>query len=204
MLALAAALTVFSGAALANTLANGSENGILGSTFTHEGTCTVDTWHFVHTGTNSSDLPSTLHAHFQNAGWVTASGFVPGGGSIVQYNVTGVPLTDMLLDDTYDSIDNDGNLNLSHTCAGSEPSESASVSESIPGESSSPSETPFSSEQGETATPFSSEQGKTAPPSGTAGSDNGGSSPLLALAIAGLFGLVGMAAARKQRQAVRR
>src|SRR6266852_5284072 len=41
-------------------------------------------WHFIHTGTGSGDLPSTLTATFDAAGVKTALGF-QNGNSVVQY-----------------------------------------------------------------------------------------------------------------------
>ena len=76
-------------------------------------------WHFVHTGTSSANLPSTLTATFQNAGTVTVDGFV-NGNSIVMYNITTVTGTDTLISAS-DTITNDGNLNLSHICQGGPP-----------------------------------------------------------------------------------
>jgi len=76
-------------------------------------------WHFVHTGTSSSDLPSTLTATFQDAGTVTVDGYV-NGSSIVMYDITTVTGTDTLLSAS-DTITNDGLLNLSHICQGGPP-----------------------------------------------------------------------------------
>ena len=70
-------------------------------------------WHFIHTGTGASDLPSTLTATFDAAGTKTAAGF-QNGNSVVQYEViTGADT----LESASDSITNDGNLNLSHICS---------------------------------------------------------------------------------------
>jgi hypothetical protein len=68
--------------------------------------------------------------------------------------------------------------------------------------------TPFHSFQGDTAspsldTPFSSFQGETSPPTGTAGGSSSGSTPMFALLISGLFGMLGLAAAQYQRRGVR-
>jgi hypothetical protein len=79
-------------------------------------------------------------------------------------------------------------------------SESSTPSESFAGETS----TPFESFDPETSTPFESFQGETAPPTGTGDSGGGGSTPVIALMIAGLFGLLGVTAAHMQRSATRR
>ncbi|MEA2518128.1 MAG: hypothetical protein QOF49_208 [Chloroflexota bacterium] len=76
-------------------------------------------WHFVHTGTSSADLPSTLTATFADAGTVTVNGYV-NGSSIVMYDITTVTGTDTLISAS-DSITNTGNLNLSHICQGGPP-----------------------------------------------------------------------------------
>ena len=123
---LASGLLVFmiSGAALANDV-NPDHVGATDATFTSD--CTdgtpddgFTTWHFIHTGTSSADLPSELTAEFDNAGVQTADGFV-NGNSIVMYNIT-IPSGDTLLSAS-DDISNDGNLNLSHVCVGSPPPE---------------------------------------------------------------------------------
>jgi hypothetical protein len=87
-------------------------------------------WHFIHTGTDSSDLPSELTAEFADAGVVKADGFV-NGNSVVMYNI--ITDQDSLLSAS-DDIQNDGNLNLSHICSNSEEqsvAESASEAESV-------------------------------------------------------------------------
>ena len=116
---------MFSGAALANTL-NPDHVGATDATFPNQDCSDGDapegmtTWHFVHTGTSSADLPSTLTAEFDDAGVKTAAGFI-NGNSIVQYNIT-IPSGDTLLSAS-DTISNDGNLNLSHVCVGPPPPE---------------------------------------------------------------------------------
>lgn len=80
-------------------------------------------WHFVHTKTSSSDLPSTLTATFQNNTTLatftdTVSGFVH-GSSIVMYDIT--TTTNVTLISASDTIVNDGLLNLSHVCNGGPP-----------------------------------------------------------------------------------
>ena len=71
-------------------------------------------WHFVHTDTKSTDLPSTLTAKFTTAGTVTVAGFV-NGNSVVMYDI--ITGHDTLLSAS-DSISNGGLLNLSHICVG--------------------------------------------------------------------------------------
>ena len=71
-------------------------------------------WHFVHVGTDASDLPSTLTATFDVAGTVTASGYVNGSSPVMYDIITG--------EDTFlsgsDNISTGGPLNLSHICSG--------------------------------------------------------------------------------------
>ena len=86
-------------------------------------------WHFVHTGTDSGDLPSKLTAEFDSAGVLEADGYV-NGNSIVMYNI--ITGEDSLLSAS-DDIQNDGKLNLSHICSGGE---EQSVAESESGEQS--------------------------------------------------------------------
>jgi Big-like domain-containing protein len=86
-------------------------------------------WHFVHTGTTGADLPSTLTATFTD-GTTTyvlqADGYSNGGGSaIVMYDIV-TPANYSLISPTSDTISNDGLLNLSHVCPGS--NEAGSVS----------------------------------------------------------------------------
>jgi hypothetical protein len=72
-------------------------------------------WHFVHTDTKSSNLPSTLTVTFSDGSSQTVNGYV-NGNSIVMYDVkttTGLSLTK-----ASDSISPDGLLNLSHICNG--------------------------------------------------------------------------------------
>jgi hypothetical protein len=89
-------------------------------------------WHFVHTGTDGADLPSTLYAKFDSAGDVEADGYSNGGGNaIVMYDV--ITGQDTLLE-AYDSIEDDNLLNLSHICVGEEQSQSEEES-STPEES---------------------------------------------------------------------
>ena len=87
-------------------------------------------WHFVHTKTDSGDLPSQLTAEFADAGVKTADGYV-NGNSIVQYVI--ITGEDSLLSAS-DDIENDGLLNLSHICSNHEEEESVaeSVAESVP------------------------------------------------------------------------
>ena len=87
-------------------------------------------WHFVHTKTDSGDLPSKLTAEFDSAGVLEADGYV-NGNSIVMYNI--ITGEDSLLSAS-DDIQNDGLLNLSHICSGGEEqsvAESASEEESV-------------------------------------------------------------------------
>ena len=125
---LASGLLVFmvAGAASANGL-NPAHVNATDATFTSD--CTggdapegMTIWHFVHTGTNGSNLPSTLNATFDNAGAKVAAGYSNGDGSaIVMYDII-IPSGDTLLSAS-DSIVNDGNLNLSHVCVGPPPPE---------------------------------------------------------------------------------
>jgi hypothetical protein len=85
-------------------------------------------WHFVHTDTGASDLPSQLDANFKTAGDKTAAGFQNGNSNVFYEIITG---EDFLMSAS-DDIVNDGNLNLSHTCGNvAEQSEAASVAESV-------------------------------------------------------------------------
>jgi hypothetical protein len=85
-------------------------------------------WHFVHTDTSVTDLPSTLTAWFtdNNTAAITSqtvSGYV-NGSSIVMYDVT--TTTDVSLtsaSDTIENADTGGLLNLSHICNGGPPPE---------------------------------------------------------------------------------
>jgi hypothetical protein len=88
-------------------------------------------WHFIHTGTDGSDLPSKLTAEFDGVGVKTADGYSNGGGSsVVQYDI--ITGEDTLLSAS-DDIDDDGQLLLSHICfGGEEQSVPASVAESVP------------------------------------------------------------------------
>jgi len=108
-------------------------------------------WHFVHTGTGASDLPSTLTATFDIAGPQTAAGF-QNGNSIVQYNV--ITGADTLLSAS-DSISNDGLLNLSHICSNIAQTTSTSSSSSS---SSSQQTTTSTSETGSVSDTTSSQQ----------------------------------------------
>jgi hypothetical protein len=92
-------------------------------------------WHFIHVGTDGSDLPATLTAEFQDAGVVTADGESnQNGTAVVSYTI--ITGEDTLLSAS-DSINDDNLLNLSHICNGGEEqsvaeSVSESVSESVP------------------------------------------------------------------------
>jgi hypothetical protein len=80
-------------------------------------------WHFVHVGTDGTDLPSTLTATFASAGTLTATGFV-NGSSIVMYNII-TPTADTFITGS-DTITTDAQtepLNLSHICNGGPPPE---------------------------------------------------------------------------------
>jgi hypothetical protein len=81
-------------------------------------------WHFVHTGTDGTYLPSTLTATFQDAGTITVAGYSNGNGSAqVMYDITTTTGTDTLLSasDTIDNAISGGLLNLSHICQGGPP-----------------------------------------------------------------------------------
>jgi hypothetical protein len=108
-------------------------------------------WHFVHIGTDGSDLPATIDAEFDSAGHVPADGYSNGGGNAaVMYNV--ITGEDSLIG-AEDTIVDDGKLVLSHICSGGEEeqsvAESASEEESV-GESAQES-TEASGEQSEKA-----------------------------------------------------
>lgn len=75
-------------------------------------------WHFVHTGTDASDLPATITVEFSDGSSQTVDGFV-NGSSVVMYNV--ISVQDVNLTSAEDTIVNDGLLNLSHTCTGGPP-----------------------------------------------------------------------------------
>jgi ABC-type glycerol-3-phosphate transport system substrate-binding protein len=78
-------------------------------------------WHFVHTGTDGTDLPSTLTATFQDAGTITVNGYSNGNGSAeVMYDITTTTGTDTLLSAS-DTIVDGNLLNLSHICQGGPP-----------------------------------------------------------------------------------
>jgi hypothetical protein len=87
-------------------------------------------WHFIHTGTDGSDLPATLTAEFKDAGTVTADGESnQNGNAVVSYTI--ITGEDTLLSAS-DSINDDGLLNLSHICnGGEEQSVAESVAESV-------------------------------------------------------------------------
>jgi hypothetical protein len=135
MAAIALSLVMTVGVALANNLHQDTgENGISWDDPAFQGTekdC-ADAglepgqvlWHFVHTGTDSGDLPSELTAQFATAGEQKADGYV-NGNSIVMYNI--ITGEDSLLSAS-DDIENDGLLNLSHICNGGEEEESVAES----------------------------------------------------------------------------
>ena len=141
MAAISLSLVMTVGVALANDLNQDTgENGISWDDPAFQGTekdC-ADAglepgqvlWHFIHTGTDSGDLPSELTAEFADAGTKTADGYV-NGNSIVMYNI--ITGEDSLLSAS-DDIENDGNLNLSHICNGGEEEQSVaeSAEESVP------------------------------------------------------------------------
>lgn len=74
-------------------------------------------WHFVHVGTSSADLPSTLTAEFETAGVVTVSGYV-NGDSIVMYDIITGQDTLLSASDTIETDPMTEPLNLSHICPG--------------------------------------------------------------------------------------
>ncbi|HET7026502.1 MAG TPA: hypothetical protein VFI28_02295 [Candidatus Limnocylindrales bacterium] len=85
-------------------------------------------WHFVHTGTDGSDLPATVTATFTTAGALTVNGYSNGGGNaIVMYDVVTGRDT---LTGASDTIVDDNLLNLSHICVGPEASQSTAPSQS--------------------------------------------------------------------------
>jgi hypothetical protein len=79
-------------------------------------------WHFVHTMTNGEDLPATLTVTFSDGTTQTVSGFTADfeGNSVVHYEVTSGQ-TNLL--SASDTINNDGQLLLSHICSGGPPPE---------------------------------------------------------------------------------
>lgn len=79
-------------------------------------------WHFVHTMTDGGDLPSTLTVTFSDGTTQTVSGFTADfeGNSVVHYEVTSGQ-TNLL--SASDTINNDGQLLLSHICSGGPPPE---------------------------------------------------------------------------------
>jgi hypothetical protein len=82
-------------------------------------------WHFVHVGTDGSDLPSTLTATFTSAGTLTASGYSNGDGSaVVMYDII-TPTADTFVtgSDTITTDPQTEPLNLSHICNGGPPPE---------------------------------------------------------------------------------
>lgn len=129
---IASGLLVFAIAvpALANTLNQTppiawNDAGFQGVDDECDGTVVADgevLWHFVHTMTDGSDLPSTLTVTFSDASEQTVDGYSNGGENAqVMYDVTmvqGVSLTG-----AEDTIVNGGLLNLSHICAGGPPPE---------------------------------------------------------------------------------
>lgn len=78
-------------------------------------------WHFVHSETGSDDLPSTLTATFSTAGTQEAAGY-QNGDSVVMYDIT-IASGDTLIAPVSDTINNSGNLVLSHVCPGGPPPE---------------------------------------------------------------------------------
>ena len=109
----AAALTLaFAGTAFANDLHQ--DTPITGTEFDNTEMGCDEGWHFVHTKTDSGDLPSEITVEFQDAGVLHVAGHV-NGNSIVMYDVTGAAAGDTLLSAS-DDISNDGLLNLSHVC----------------------------------------------------------------------------------------
>jgi hypothetical protein len=79
-------------------------------------------WHFVHTMTDGGDLPATLTVTFSDGTTQTVSGFTADfeGNSVVHYVVTSGQ-TNLL--SASDTINNDGQLLLSHICSGGPPPE---------------------------------------------------------------------------------
>ena len=81
-------------------------------------------WHFVHVGTSSTDLPSTLTATFTKSGTLTAAGYV-NGSSIVMYDITTNLGAETFVtgSDTITTDPDTEPLNLSHVCNGGPPPE---------------------------------------------------------------------------------
>jgi hypothetical protein len=107
-------------------------------------------WHFIHTGTDGSDLPATLDAEFDVAGPQSADGASnENGNAVVSYTI--ITGEDTLLS-VSDSIVDDGQLLLSHICSGGAEqsvAESASEEESVA--ESAQESTPASGEQSQKA-----------------------------------------------------
>jgi hypothetical protein len=80
-------------------------------------------WHFIHVGTDGSDLSSTLSATFAEDGLRTASGYSNGGGTApVMYDII-TPTADTFVtgSDTLTTNPQTEHLNLSHICNGGPP-----------------------------------------------------------------------------------
>ncbi len=83
-------------------------------------------WHFVHVGTDSGDLPSTLTATFSISGTVTVQGYTNNDSSPVMYNIitsmgaeTFISGSDTIT--TTEEPPSPEYLNLSHICNGGPP-----------------------------------------------------------------------------------
>jgi len=181
MLALAAALTAFSSAALAT--APNPEHKVTICHATPADTA-AEGWVSITVDVASVGYMQSGHQDEHDADIIPPWSYTDGNSDTVSYDGKNWDAT--------------GQAILRNGCKAPDASESAPASE-----------TPFESFQGETATPFESFQGetatpnRTAPPSGTADDSSGGSTPLFALLVSGLFGGLGVAAARRQRRAVR-
>jgi hypothetical protein len=80
-------------------------------------------WHFIHAGTDGTDLPSTLSATFATAGILTVNGYSNGGGNaVVMYDII-TPTADTFVtgSDTITTDPQNEPLNLSHICNGGPP-----------------------------------------------------------------------------------
>lgn len=79
-------------------------------------------WHFIHTMTSSTDLPSSLTVTFSDGSTQTVNGYV-NGNSIVMYDVYTTGELDLV--SAVDTIGTDANpiglLNLSNICSGGPP-----------------------------------------------------------------------------------
>lgn len=77
--------------------------------------------HFLQTGTDADDLPATLTVTFSDGSSQTVDGYVNGDNSVVMFDVYAAQGLDIT--GAVSTINNDGNLVLSHSCFGGPPPE---------------------------------------------------------------------------------